>query len=265
MPKKTDTRDKVHEAADTLLASGQRPTQQAVRDLIGTGSITTINLALNDWWMSLAKRVNRQSEHPALPEPVITAASKLWDQALAYSHASLEQERKKLNVALEQRKLEQGSQLSETQSTLAFVQEQNNKLLAANQLANEQKNSLQNRINELESSIIQLNGQNSELIRQNKQQEIVINQSDYRSDNHHVSAEFLQAKIDLKVNESIIADLKQALTHKENQNERLQQQLFDHEKNGIRQVHRLEMVIAQQDLKYNSVKEELDYFKKTYQ
>ena len=254
MPKKTDTRDKVHEAADTLLASGQRPTQQAVRDLIGTGSITTINLALNDWWMSLAKRVNRQSEHPALPEPVITAASKLWDQALAYSHASLEQERKKLNVALEQRKLEQGSQLSETQSTLAFVQEQNNKLLAANQLANEQ-----------ESSIIQLNGQNSELIRQNKQQEIVINQSDYRSDNHHVSAEFLQAKIDLKVNESIIADLKQALTHKENQNERLQQQLFDHEKNGIRQVHRLEMVIAQQDLKYNSVKEELDYFKKTYQ
>jgi len=265
MPKKTDTRDKVHEAADTLLASGQRPTQQAIRDLIGTGSITTINLALNDWWMSLAKRINRQSDHPALPEPVITAASKLWDQALAYSHASLEEERQKLNTALEQRKLEQGSQLSETQATLAFVQDQNNKLLEANQLVNEQKNSLLNRINELESSLIKLNGQNAELIRQNKQQDILINQNDYRADNSHVSTEFLQAKIDLKVNESIIADLKQALAHKESQNDKLQQQLFDQEKNGIRQVHRLEMVIAQQDLKYNSVKEELEYFKKAYQ
>jgi len=265
MPKKTDTRDRVHEAADTLLASGQRPTQQAVRDLIGTGSITTINLALNDWWMNLAKRINRQSDHPALPEPVITAASKLWDQALAYSHASLEEERQKLNAALEQSKLEQGSQLSETQATLAFVQDQNNKLLEANQLVNEQKNSLLNRINELESSLIKLNGQNADLIRQNKQQDILINQNDYRADNSHVSTEFLQAKIDLKVNESIIADLKQALANKESQNDKLQQQLFDQEKNSIRQVHRLEMVIAQQDLKYNSIKEELEYLKKTYQ
>src|SRR5690349_14146348 len=75
MPRKSDTHSRVIEVADQLLEEGVRPTQQNVRERLGSGSLTTINRALNDWWHTLAQRISRRNEHPELPEPVLTLAN----------------------------------------------------------------------------------------------------------------------------------------------------------------------------------------------
>jgi len=260
MPIKSDTSDRVQRAADELLAKGQRPTQQAVRNLIGSGSITTINHALNLWWASLSQRLSRQSEHPSLPEPVITAASKLWDQALAYSHAALDEQRLALTESAAQQKRVDESQLSATQSTLLAMQQQNNRLLEGAEQLVEEKNTLIQRVNELESSLIKERAIKDDLARLNKQQEILLAQSEPKNDFNNQSDDLFQAQINLKVNETIIHDLKVQLSARESQCTKLQQQLHEQEKASIKQTHRLELVIAQQDAKYDNVKEQLESF-----
>ncbi|EPJ55990.1 MAG: hypothetical protein OFPI_01410 [Osedax symbiont Rs2] len=260
MPIKSDTSDKVQRAADELLAKGQRPTQQAVRNLIGSGSITTINHALNLWWAGLSQRLSRQSEHPALPEPVITAASKLWDQALAYSHAALEDQRQALNESAIQQKRIDESQLFATQSTLLAMQQQNNRLLEGTEQLVEQKNALTQRVNELESSLIKERAKKDDLTRTNRQQEILLSQSESKNNINNQSDDLFQARINLKVNEAIIDDLKNQLSTGESKCTNLQQQLYEQEKSYIKQIHRLELVIAQQDTKYDNVKEQLESF-----
>jgi hypothetical protein len=258
MPKRSETSDKVQLAADELLARGQRPTQQAVRELIGTGSITTINHALNYWWSNLSKRLTRQSEHPELPDPVITAASKLWDQALQYSHAALKEQRLEIEQILEEQKHVGSNKLIAAQDNILSMQQQNNRLLETNEKLLEQKSNLNQRINEVEAELIRELAKNVELQRQTKQQQIIINTSVKSSEAQYQSDDFFQAKIDIRVNETIISDLKANLLLKENHCNKLQQQLFDQEKTSIKQIHRLEIVIAQQDTKYSNVKEQLE-------
>lgn len=261
MPKKSETSEKVQLAADELLAKGQRPTQQAVRDLIGTGSITTINHALNLWWSELSQRLNRQSEHPALPDPVITAASKLWDQALVYSHASLEKERIEMAQTFNDHKVTESEHILQLQSDLLSLQQQNNRLLISNEHLIEEKGSLTKQINEVELLLIKANSKSEELQRVNKQQDIMLTSNQGQA-SFPASEDLFQAKIELKVNESIIFDLKKALSEKEKVVRELEQQYFDQEKANIKQTHRLELVIAQQDVKYTDIKEKLEAFQR---
>ena len=259
MPKKSDTREKVQRAADELLARGQRPTQQAVRDLIGTGSITTINHALNSWWGCLSQRLNRQSEHPSLPDPVITAASKLWDQALVYSHAALENERIKIAQTLENRQVADTEKRLQVQKDILALRQQNNRLLDNNESLLEVKSSLTARVNEVELLLIKANSKSEELHRVNKQQALMLTRNTNAEPVLSTDELFL-AKIDLKVNESIIGNLRAALSAKELDFKDLQQQYFEQEKVNIKHIHRLELVITQQDAKYTDVKDKLDKY-----
>lgn len=259
MPKLTDTAEKVFHAADKLLSEGKRPTQQSVREIIGTGSITTINHALNAWWQSLSGRLNRQSEHPALPEPVISAASKLWDQALAYSYASLEDERLALKKHLDNSTAQLDQKHSALQQDVFKLQAQNNRLLEQNEQLSQEKSALASEVNSLELKLIKSMANAQELERQNKQQTLMLEQADnlpLLSKNQE--DDLFQAKISLKVNEQTIEALKKSLQQKEQECEQLQTQVFELEKNNIKQVHRLEMVIAQQDMKYSQLQGQLD-------
>ncbi len=92
------TYQKVFIAADELLANGQRPTQQSVRDLLGTGSLTTINKALNAWWQSLGERLQMQRQRPDIPEPVFEMANGIWERALAHSEAENAAKRQALEL-----------------------------------------------------------------------------------------------------------------------------------------------------------------------
>ena len=81
----TEKRSKIYEIADQLLREGVKPTQQNVRERLGSGSLTTINRALNEWWGQLGSRLEAQTQGFDLPDPVVKQVNRLWSEALAYA------------------------------------------------------------------------------------------------------------------------------------------------------------------------------------
>lgn len=156
MPRKSDTHSKVIEVADQLLEEGIRPTQQNVRERLGSGSLTTINRALNDWWHTLSQRITRRNEHPELPEPVLNLANQTWDRALAYAEhqfsaqkQALEQRQKELLLAVEQKN-------SGGEQVLADAHQQNARLLDRCEQLAQEKRELERRVFELEEQQLRI-------------------------------------------------------------------------------------------------------------
>ncbi|WP_111411867.1 DNA-binding protein [Billgrantia lactosivorans] len=72
--------DDVQQAIETLLAKGDAPSVQKIRDVLGTGSFTTISDHLREWrWQRQANRDQPASQ--AMPEPVLKLAEGLWHKA----------------------------------------------------------------------------------------------------------------------------------------------------------------------------------------
>ncbi len=156
MARKNDTHSRAIEVADKLLEEGIRPTQQNVRERLGTGSLTTINRALNDWWHTLAERVQRRNEHPELPEPVVQLANQTWNRALAYAEHRYDQQR--AIIERQQAELQQAvdAQRSGGEAALLEAQKQNARLLERCEHLGDQKHALEKRILELEEQLIRL-------------------------------------------------------------------------------------------------------------
>lgn len=121
----TKTRAKIFEVADQLLTEGVRPTQQNVRERLGSGSLTTINRALNEWWAVLGKRFEQSREGSDVPEAVVRLSSRLWNEALAYAEHRYQikkaQEESDLKIKLEslaQKELKYTSQVSDLNNTI---------------------------------------------------------------------------------------------------------------------------------------------------
>ncbi len=254
MPKKTDTREKVFDAADALLQEGTRPTQQNVRERIGRGSLSTINSALNDWWSSLSDRIQRKDSHPELPDPVITAANQLWDQALAYAHHALQKERNELAALLEQQKglgLEQTEQL---RKTIDQLQGQNTELrIQCDQLRSEHTD-LSQKLLSTETQLIRTQSEKDDLKRTNKQLELLEQRSQQTgssADTAKLHQQLFDIKVELKVSASKNNDLKELIKEKSLECDALRERLITTEREAIQQKHRLELVIAQQDARYD--------------
>lgn len=85
--------EEVWAAADAVLAQGERPTIERVRQQLGRGSPNTVGPMLDGWYGSLAKRLGTGpvedagagAEAGALPAPVLRAAKALWARALQQS------------------------------------------------------------------------------------------------------------------------------------------------------------------------------------
>ncbi|MBA4502289.1 DNA-binding protein [Marinobacterium marinum] len=156
MVKKSDTHSRAIEIADSLLEKGIRPTQQNVREQLGTGSLTTINRALNDWWHTLAERVQRRNEHPELPEPVVQLANQTWNRALAYAEHRFNQQR--AEIEQQQAQLQQAveAQRSGGEAAMLDAQKQNARLLERCERLGDEKHVLEKRILELEEQNIRL-------------------------------------------------------------------------------------------------------------
>lgn len=84
-----NTRLLTKQAADELLADGQRPTVANVRHRIGRGSASTINAALQEWWAELSQRLAQARSRPDVPAPLADAMSQLWAAALEQAHNAL--------------------------------------------------------------------------------------------------------------------------------------------------------------------------------
>jgi chromosome segregation ATPase len=84
--------EEVQAAAETLLARGLNPTIQRVRELLGTGSNTTISEHLKHWQQQLAA-APKVILPPAIPEAVAAALDAFWKIAVQHAEAAFEEHR----------------------------------------------------------------------------------------------------------------------------------------------------------------------------
>ena len=82
----------VQAAAETLLGRGLNPTIQRVREVLGTGSNTTISEHLKSWQQQLAE-APKAILPPATPEAVATAMDAFWKIAVQHAEAAFEEQR----------------------------------------------------------------------------------------------------------------------------------------------------------------------------
>ena len=81
----------VFAAADAVLARGERPTVERVRQELGRGSPARVGGLLDQWWARLAERLNGETRLPALPSEVSQAFVAIWQQATHLAQGAAEQ------------------------------------------------------------------------------------------------------------------------------------------------------------------------------
>ncbi|HUR39743.1 MAG TPA: DNA-binding protein [Verrucomicrobiae bacterium] len=79
--------DEVFQAADALLADGERPTVERVRGALGRGSPNALAPVLESWWAQLAQRLTQVQGLPSVPTPVGEAFAHAWHTALEAGRA----------------------------------------------------------------------------------------------------------------------------------------------------------------------------------
>lgn len=71
----------VHQVADEVVASGERPTVERIRAHLGTGSPSTVTLHLDAWWSRARARLHQRAPdqgHPNVPATVDALAQRCW-------------------------------------------------------------------------------------------------------------------------------------------------------------------------------------------
>src|SRR5688500_1967531 len=77
------TEAEVFAAADAVLARGERPTRDRVRDVLGRGSPVRVGQLVEAWWAQAAQRMAQRLALPAVPDAVAEAFAQAWDVAVA--------------------------------------------------------------------------------------------------------------------------------------------------------------------------------------
>lgn len=119
--------EEVWAAADTVLRLGERPTIERVRQHLGRGSPNTVGPMLDDWYGSLARRLQSPVDaveqdggaEVRLPAPVVRAAKAIWGRALQHADeratAQFTEAHKELSVQAETLRQAQDLLAQETQ------------------------------------------------------------------------------------------------------------------------------------------------------
>jgi len=95
----------VQQAIDTLLARGDTPSVQRIREVLGTGSYTTISEHFRQW--RIERDNNRDVPPPkGVPEAVASLAGELWKEALEAAQQALHHYREEADRQIEAARLE---------------------------------------------------------------------------------------------------------------------------------------------------------------
>lgn len=78
----------VFQAADAVLARGERPTVERVRAELGRGSPARVGQLLEQWWEQLAQRLKGHALLPELPDDVAQAFAEAWRLAIAHGEGT---------------------------------------------------------------------------------------------------------------------------------------------------------------------------------
>jgi chromosome segregation ATPase len=93
------TPEQIFDAADQIAAAGQRPTLDAVRQIVG-GSYTTISPALNEWKAKQKAAASLREPAPAaVGERLAAVGADIWALALELANSRLAAEREALEKA----------------------------------------------------------------------------------------------------------------------------------------------------------------------
>lgn len=256
MKSSESTYEKVFAAADRLLAEGQRPTQQNVRNALGSGSLTTINKALNDWWKTLGERLFAERQRPDIPEPVFDCASTLWQQALAYADNQLTEQRSSLEQRFTELKGELDNQTRINREDLQRMQQVSDRLQQENSDYRQQLDELRRSERNTEEREFTLQSENRELKRQLKETELALEQvgNSYNPAAGHELLEY-QHK-----NQYLEGECERINQHNQNllkENQQLRDTLFETERLAMKDKHELQLVISQQDSRYRELEQQL--------
>lgn len=117
------TQEQVDQAADAIVATGERPTVEKIRNRLGTGSPNTVTRMLDGWRQGLSERLRQVSLLPELPDEVGQAMTALWTQALQHARAQAQQELQAEHEALQRATADLDARASEVAAKLAAMQD----------------------------------------------------------------------------------------------------------------------------------------------
>ena len=159
------TQEQVNSAADALIAAGEKPTVEKIREALGTGSPNTVTRMLEVWRGSLAQRLQEVMTLPDMAPDVGQAFVKVWRLAVTHAEtlarAALTEDQNALFAA--QTSLTQERKLWE----IALTEAQSNVAEATMKLAN-----TETQLRERQALIDQLSKQIVDLQQQRDQREI---------------------------------------------------------------------------------------------
>jgi len=81
------TQEQVNAAADALVAAGDKPTVEKIRQALGTGSPNTVTRMLDVWRGSLAQRLQEVIKLPDVPPEAGQAFAEVWRLAVAHAES----------------------------------------------------------------------------------------------------------------------------------------------------------------------------------
>jgi hypothetical protein len=175
----------VIEAAEQLAQSGQAVTVSAVREVIGSGSFSTINGHLAKWRESGDAR--KPADVPDMPDPVGRAVRQLWTAAWKEAQDGIKTEREGLDAARREMERERrdmaneitrletengaqaealtrlSGQLAEQTTARNDAEKANNELKIDNARLDERAKAAEGRAGELRSELDKLHGRFQEL------------------------------------------------------------------------------------------------------
>jgi len=222
--------EEVKKVANQLYQKGITPTVQRVREILGTGSNTTLARHLKDWHEHYFSESSTRMPM-AIPEELTTSVDGFWAAAVAKADENY----REFRASVEN---DRDAAITEKEAALlrlTEVEQQNSQLQHA---LNEAKLNLQQRTRELE----RLQGQYEEL---NKHHDTILQDSAKTKDTAQASID--QAK---KLQQTVNAQLVQQQQHFETVINELRQRLHDEEKRyeAIENRHLVKIDALQQSL-----------------
>lgn len=147
------TQAQVDQAADAIVATGERPTVEKVRGRLGTGSPNTVTRMLDTWRQGLAERLHAVNALPELPDAVSKAMTGLWSQALEHARAHTERETRAERDALQRRRMALDAEKAEQAANVANIREELQRAQGASRQASAEVEALQRLVERLEAAV----------------------------------------------------------------------------------------------------------------
>jgi hypothetical protein len=256
------TPEKARVVAGELLRRGVQPSWRLIRDILGVGSATTLQNAVNQYWNELGSYLDKLEKRPELPKTLVLECNAIWDNALQLAEKKA---KNKLKEAFENAKeIEREIHIKNKELEGKLVQKNTDNLALEEQLQqlkhhdNTQKKTLQQTEMSLKNAKIQIEKNHIECKKSLKKQEKNHIEQDVKckKSHHHL--------------EQSLQKTKQQLVSEKSQHDRLLQQYQknlsdlkqDRQNELDRQAKQYDSMIEYYSNEIGSIKVKLEVFEK---